>query len=176
MTVSVRRLSRKWLYLRVGFCGVLFVSSSRLLIESYSDQDSSANSFLADHKAAPRAVGIAWLPPIPLGSEITLLSRPLFQSSRRPWSPPQIVVPSLQPSRVPVFEPPPRVKLVGIVWGQQHRTALVSPQAGPGSRALHEGDNIDGWLVKTIARDGIVFEQAGRDVNLSFPRVQQHAR
>jgi len=106
-----------------------------------------------------------------------MVDHPLFQQSRRPWIKPETVHPHSAAHFVqPTLFPPPVVKLVGVVWNRQHRTALIASQTGTGTHVVHEGDRVDGWNVQAIERGGVVFQQADQRVTIRFTHALQRAR
>lgn len=89
-------------------------------------------------------------------------SRPLFHR------PPQ------QPSVPPVEKPlptAPAFRLVGVIWSETERLALVMMPSDAGHRRLRIGDVIDEWSLTELTPRSATFEAAGRQsvVSLAGP-------
>lgn len=63
----------------------------------------------------------------------------------------------------PAPDAPPR--LAGVVVTPDYRAALFERQGG-GLETVQEGEAITGFAVRTIGRDGVVLERAGRTLTL----------
>lgn len=81
------------------------------------------------------------MPPMPQVT-IPVLTRPLFSHEETE------VVEAETPATEPVAGQP-NIRLVGVIWGEDVRMALVAAQDAP-ARRVSEGDDIDGWIVSAI--------------------------
>jgi len=95
--------------------------------------------------------------------------RPLFSPTRRP--PPKVeavqtIVP-VAPPPAPVL--PPSLTLVGVIFGDDQQAVIVEEANDHKPIHLSLGDNIDGWIVISIAPRNVMFRRARRFFTLSFP-------
>lgn len=88
------------------------------------------------------------LPPIESYAEVT--GRPLFSSTRRPAPPQAAQRGSLEPASL---------VLTGVILVGEDRTALVQEAMSPKPTRLKEGQEIQGWLVRSILPDRIVIRR-----------------
>ena len=83
-----------------------------------------------------------------------IISRPLFNESRRPVTVEKIV---------PVAKPTDlNVMLSGIVIGQTQQIAHLRSLSDKETLALSVGDKIDGWEIQSIFADHVVLRSGGR--------------
>lgn len=100
--------------------------------------------------------------------------RILFHSSRRPYVP--AVVPP--PPPVPVPTPPPAIRaysVVGVVVSGDRRLAWLKAPGGGASVRVVEGDLVQGWQVKHIERDRIIFVSGAAEHSLELPKRNSQA-
>jgi hypothetical protein len=120
-------------------------------------------------KAVARSeIKVALPPPLTVS-----ISRPLFRPDRRPFvvSPivpvpeslapvlPEPAAPVLVEESVPPPPPPtfPQVTLRGIHRTAQVDSALVESAAFPQGQWMHVNDEVEGWQIKSISDDAIIF-------------------
>lgn len=75
---------------------------------------------------------------------------PLFEPSRHP---PVVAVPLSQlppPPQPPMLEPPPSLRLIGIVEGARSLAAIVHRNDNGRTETLHPGDHIGTWVVEVM--------------------------
>lgn len=110
----------------------------------------------------------------------TIVERPLFSATRRPWQPPPVVeaapepepppepAPPPEPVAIPAPEPPPAIEftLVGIVIAGAERQALVLRQGDGKVVQVPEGGEVAGWFAVLIDPDRAVFRQRGFEQEL----------
>ena len=109
-------------------------------------------------RPAARAVAEApMLPTLPPFSEFAAASeRPLFSPSRRP--------PTAEQRGTSALEE--RYRLLGLVIAGKAKRALVGEIAGGRRFEVGEGDAIEGWAVKRIERDAVVFASPAGETTL----------
>jgi hypothetical protein len=78
---------------------------------------------------------------------IPVLSRSLFSHDEAEAAQPETIA-------VEPIARQPEIRLVGVIWGEDVRMALVASKDGP-TRRVNEGDDIDGWLVASIEQRSI---------------------
>ena len=112
--------------------------------------------------AAPPAViadsvVVALLPEYRLAGEAAALdqtvSRPLFTPTRKPAPPPGAAAPQM---------PVRRYLLLGTTLSQEGRFAFLKDAAGPRSRLVRKGDQIDGVMVVEIEPDRVRLAAGGQ--------------
>ena len=74
------------------------------------------------------------------------VEKPLFEPSRQP---PSVVAPIIQVAP-PVVEPPPALRLIGIVEGARSLAAIIHRNDTGRTEMLHAGDHIGGWTVEVM--------------------------
>ena len=102
-------------------------------------------------RSGPEMQAVAF-PPLEALDEI--VSRPLFNVSRRP-----IVVETPKPE---VKATELNVMLSGIVIGQTQQIAHLRSATDKQTKALRVGDTIDGWQIQSIFPDRVVLQSGGR--------------
>ncbi|HXP31513.1 MAG TPA: hypothetical protein VN832_10515 [Stellaceae bacterium] len=90
----------------------------------------------------------------PLNTYAEVVSRPLFSSSRRPAA------------GVPASDRPTAFTLVGIIISAADRHALVAHGVPPQIDRVSEGQNLDGWTVKSIEDNRIVLAQGDNEIEV----------
>lgn len=121
--------------------------------------------------AGPRLAELPQLEEMPaLETFAGVVERPLFDQTRRP-PPPEPVeeqVAAAEPARV--LEPPPALRLAGVVIVGGDRVAVVQ---GPGAqpvRRLQAGVEVEGWTVDDIQPRAIRLRQGEREAVIDLPR------
>ena len=113
-------------------------------------------------RPAGRAVAVAdapLLPSLPPYSEFAVTSeRPLFSPSRRP--------PTAEQHGTSALEE--RYRLLGLVITGNAKRALIGEIAGGRRLEVGEGDTIEGWAVKRIERDAVVFASPAGEATLTL--------
>lgn len=96
-----------------------------------------------------------------------LVARPLFSPTRRPPPPPP--PPGAKPAPAPEPEPNPfdGLKLLGVIQGPTLSGVMLAQ--GEATRFLPLGDILDGWTLKRLGADHVIFERKGKKqrVNLA---------
>jgi hypothetical protein len=95
-------------------------------------------------------------------------TRPLFNASRRP-SPPPTVKPAMAPVK-PKATHLVGYRLTGIVRSSSQRMILLTEEKSGRVVKLHEGDQVDGWLLVSIGTDHVRLSRAGHEIDLLNPR------
>jgi hypothetical protein len=112
--------------------------------------------------ARPAASAVAdapTLPTLPPFSAFAAISeRPLFSPSRR--------APAAEARGTSALEG--RYRLLGLVITGNTRRALIGEVAGGRRFDVGEGEAIDGWSVKRIARDAVVFDSPAGEATLTL--------
>jgi hypothetical protein len=85
----------------------------------------------------------------PLAEFSEMVERPLFRQGRRPPDPPAAEAP---PARAL------DAKLVGILIVEGERIALFRPEAGGEIVAVREGQEVQGWILRKIEAERVVFD------------------
>ena len=78
------------------------------------------------------------------------VEKPLFEPSRHP---PIIAAPLSQlppPPQPPMLEPPPSLRLIGVVEGARSLAAIVHRNDNGRTETLHPGDHIGTWVVEVM--------------------------
>ena len=83
--------------------------------------------------------------------------RPLFAPTRRP--PPEPVAEPVNPVQPAAVEATPNVEVRGIIFGDNHRIAIVKRPSSPQTVDVAVGSEIDGWVVSDILPRGIVLRR-----------------
>ncbi len=100
-------------------------------------------------------------PPAPEDRD-EVLARPLFRPDRRPWQQAAAVASSASPTLplapIELAQPPPDVRLVGLVLTGTKARALIRLGAGTTGQWFARGDLVNGWQLAEIDRDRIVLE------------------
>jgi hypothetical protein len=112
---------------------------------------------IAEGPAAVEAPDLAILPA--LASFAATMERPLFSPSRRPPTAPA-------PSGAGPLAA--RYRLQGLVIAGHARRALIADVGGTRRFELGEGDAIEGWVVKRIDRDAVVFASPAGEATLTL--------
>ncbi|HXO69416.1 MAG TPA: hypothetical protein VN838_10680 [Bradyrhizobium sp.] len=104
----------------------------------------------------------------PIGAYTQILAHPVFFKSREPYVPPPP-----PPPPVAIAPPPPMVVDPGLVLGgvmikKDVRKAYLFGRAGASGAWTSEGDEFQGWRVKSITRIGVKLEQNGRSIDLQL--------
>lgn len=89
-----------------------------------------------------------------------LLQRPLFSATRRPPAPPAPPVAKPQPEPEPEPNPIEHVRVLGVITGPTLNGALLAE--GEGTRFLPLNQKYEGWTLRTLAEDHVVFQFRGR--------------
>ena len=107
------------------------------------------------------------------GSDI--ISRPVFDASRRPW-----VAPRSSPSPTTAAQsgpliapaaPPTQWTLTGTMLQDGPPVAILRSASTADALVLHEGDRVEGWTLQTIRHDRLTFERDGRTWDLGFRKA-----
>lgn len=96
--------------------------------------------------------------------------RPLFSVTRRPPTKIEIsrvITPIAAPPTSPVA--PVSLKLIGVIFGGDEQAVIVEQPPEHKLVRLSLGDNIDAWIVISIAPRSVVFGRARRFFTLAFP-------
>lgn len=92
--------------------------------------------------------------------------RPLFNPARaEPRAPETAPLPAAPPPEAPA-EPPPAIRLVGIVSGPQ-TLAVVRPSEGGKTSLLATGDKLGAWTA-TVSADALTLQNAARTVSFGL--------
>lgn len=112
--------------------------------------------------------------PVDISLFAEIIKRPLFSQSRRPpkQRPVAVQVKNQKPKRVVAAVTPAKPKpidpgdytLIGVIINDDKQAAFL--RAGGETHALHPGDKIEGWTVRSIARTEIFLEQQGVEDHL----------
>ncbi|ACB95224.1 hypothetical protein [Beijerinckia indica] len=92
--------------------------------------------------------------------------RPLFSPNRR--LPPKPVVPVEPPPRPPVEAPPPNLQLVGVIFSENEKRAIVIVNNPAKPQSLKPGDAIDGWQVSLIEPRKIALNKGERSIDFTL--------
>jgi len=115
-----------------------------------------------------RSVSASKQPPLPPAAAFAAIAdRPLFSPSRRPAQPigpPAAPVTQIQPAAPPALS----VTLTGIIISPERRAAILRRADGT-SKAVLEGETVNGWLLKVVAPDQAQFSYGAATVELPFP-------
>jgi len=100
-----------------------------------------------------------------------IAEHPLFYPTRQPWvpPPPKPAPPAPQAQAPTAPHPLQKYQLVGIVISEGMRTALLKPTDGSKTVVISEGQDLNGWTLREISRDGLHFESAGAGYDIKFP-------
>ncbi len=114
-------------------------------------------------------------PPLPsftmpdLGQLATTIERPLFMPTRRPPPPEEVVKVEVKaPAPAPVPLEPLKVGVSGLIISDSERLALLRRESGGDLLRMAIGDTIDGWTVKDIQADGVIFDRDGETTEVKL--------
>lgn len=99
--------------------------------------------------------------------------RPLFHANRQRWQPPPPRPPPQAPPPAPVVAapaPPPlprNLLLVGVIGGVGNRAALIRAESGQ-ILILREGQEVQGWRLRSILLDRLQLEANEAEYELGF--------
>ena len=99
-----------------------------------------------------------------------VIRRPVFAASRRPFvqSEPTVVQ---QPARA---LPPPDIRLIGISINADKKQALLRTAQQPRGRWIGEGENVDGWVLRSVRADAVVIASGQQSHELRlYPALGQ---
>jgi type II secretory pathway component PulC len=100
-----------------------------------------------------------------------IAQRPLFLPSRRPEPeappPPAVVERPAQPAAPPALS----ATLVGVLISPTGRAAIVRLADGK-SATIPEGETLQGWTLKQVSPDGVLFLSGSTSIDLAFPTHQ----
>lgn len=113
------------------------------------------------HAASVRIASREEMPSLKTFSEVT--ERPLFSPKRRPERPPTKA--AARPWSV--------LKLEGIIVTHDVREALLRRGTSSNIVPLREGQALDGWTIRSIARDRILIEGDGAQHELRLPGASE---
>ena len=102
-----------------------------------------------------------------LASYPAIAQHPLFFPSRRPWVPPP------EPARSHAASPMPPLTgytVIGTVVSDGVRRAIVRPPNGDKPIVLAEGQELNGWTLRSITGERLRFEGGGTSFELEFPK------
>lgn len=110
-----------------------------------------------------------------------VLTRPLFQSDRRPWQPPPEpeaavrpapelrVIATPEPTPQPVLVAAPKLTLKGVMSdGTNPRALLAEP--GRSGEWLSPGDVVSGWALTRIGARSVTLSHAAQEITLELDR------
>ena len=147
-----------------GLCGFLAWHVFDLMREPTSPPLVQVAASPAPRPKAPALAQHA--PPTPPATEFeSILKRPLFSPSRRPFAvaEPKPVVRRVKQSAPPKPSLPKlAVDLLGTVTSGNEAVALVSSAHGSKPTAVRQGEKYDGWEIVAITRGVVIFERAGK--------------
>ena len=103
-----------------------------------------------------------------------ITERPLFEPSRRPYTPetktlppePEPVIETAKPDE-PTEQPPPAITLQGIMAGDERNTALVGVNGGS-PVWVSKGDPVADWTVSNIGNDWIEISRKSRSIQVDM--------
>ena len=90
----------------------------------------------------------------PLNTYAEVVSRPLFSPSRRP------------PAAASSGDRPSAFTLIGIIISAEDRHALLAHGTPPRVERVTEGQNLDGWTVKSIEDSRVVLAQGDNEIEV----------
>ena len=90
----------------------------------------------------------------PLNTYAEVVSRPLFSPSRRP------------PAAASAADRPTTFTLIGIIISAEDRHALLAHGTPPHVERVTEGQNLDGWMVKSIEDSRVVLTQGDNEIEV----------
>jgi hypothetical protein len=105
----------------------------------------------------------------PIEAYKQILAHPVFFKSREPYvlapppPPPAMVIATSAPMVVD-----PGLILGGVMIKKDVRKAYLFVRTGPSGAWTSEGDEFQGWQVKSITRTGVKLEQNGRSMDLQL--------
>lgn len=151
-----------WEIALTGLCAVL---ASAVLYE-YTAPLQAFNPPQMELKKHEIAASVAFFSPPSEASFAAIDTRPLFNPTRKPIDVPQAAGGPAGSSAAP----PPllNVTLVGVIIDSDRQLALVKVQGAPFATSLKVGATLDGWQVKEIAPDKVVFHAGNVEQTLGL--------
>lgn len=103
-------------------------------------------------------------------SRDTLLDRPVFLASRRPFPPEPVAAAGGAPKAAAAPDALDSARLTGLLDDGAGAVAILNVDGK--SRRLRQGDMLDGWTLQSVERQSAVFaDRDGRTRRLSLPTV-----
>jgi general secretion pathway protein N len=152
MIASLPPMPRRTLVLAAGN-----LAAVALVAWPWVTEGTSARRFADAPRPAVETPALAVLPPA--AAFAATAERPLFSPSRRPPSAPATAGKGALDGRY---------RLLGLVIAGPARRALVIEIAGGRRLELSEGDAIEGWTVKRIDRDRVLFTSPAAEATLTL--------
>jgi hypothetical protein len=166
----------------VFLVGIVAVASY-LWLDAYKNNQTLKPERIAQHVTTENdvlkdpALGIATVEseaPVDISLFAEIIKRPLFSQGRRPpkQRPAVVQVKKPEPNSVVAAVTPAAPKpidpgnytLIGVIINDDKQAAFL--RAGGETHALHPGDKIEGWTVRSIERTEIFLEQQGVEDHL----------
>jgi hypothetical protein len=162
----------KWRVTPLGVIGLFIVVAinawllTAIAIEIVSDSSGATDKVDWNLSLSASIGNVANRKPIETYRQI--LARPVFFKSREPF-----VLAPTPPPPVLIATPPPMVVDPGLVLGgvmikNDVRKAYVFSRAGASGAWTSEGDEFQGWQIRSISRTGAKLEQKGRSIDLQL--------
>ena len=151
-----------------ALCAVLVAG-----LADFATAPKPSGAVAADDASSAEAPNLAQFEPPPLDALQDLLSRPLFEPSRRgpveaqPPPPPEPVVEIVAE---PEIEEPDELEaeLRGVVSSSNGAFILLQPWSGGQMVRLAVGEDYDGWRLTSLDELGAIFEKDDRETVLSL--------
>jgi general secretion pathway protein N len=107
---------------------------------------------------------------IPLRLLTATRERPLFSPSRRPPAPPVVAAPPVRPVAAQPAEPDhPLLTIVGTIVGESDSIGVFIDQATNDVIRLHNGQDHNGWVLRSVHGREAMFEKDSRRAILALP-------
>jgi hypothetical protein len=135
------------------------------------DGNVGGNPTTASERASTLSAAIDGVPGAkPITAYDQTLAHPIFSKSREPYVPPPPAPPP--PPQVAKPAPPPIVDpgltLGGIVITDESKMAFVISRTDPRGLWLKEGEDFQGWKLKSIETTGATLNQQDRSIELQL--------
>lgn len=151
---------------------VLCIAAGGMLSWSIDRWPSIARAEISAASQTDRTTPIApppahTIPPLQEFGEISI--RPIFSSSRRPFTP--ATAPSVAPPSAPTPPQTPlsSMSLLGIVIGPDGRMAILKVAGSASATKVAERDKVSGWTVQQVLPDRILLQSGSTKGELTFP-------